>query len=207
VSGEWYRANRCSAIRYSPFATHHSLLSIHPTPPSPAPLFQPPRRLPSYPVPGLGDRIERPISSIVPSSHSASTYQWVSSAVLIWRGLKIGRGNLGRLVDMRLADPERGAQSRRSENIGPAKERVRESPDWPAVRPRGRGDPAFAQQESLQLSKAWIPASAGMSGCGNTRSKEGSVALAGHVWGSATRHAASMGWPQAERHRKPMRLN
>ena len=65
---------------------------------------------------------KRPISSIVPSSHSASTYQWVSSAVLIWRGLKIGRGNLGRLVDMRLAEPERGEQSHRSESIGPAKE-------------------------------------------------------------------------------------
>src|SRR5580700_4512118 len=66
--------------------------------------------------------LKRPISSIVPSSHSASTYQWVSSAVLIWRGLKIGRGNLGRLVDMRLAEPERGEQSHRSESIGPAKE-------------------------------------------------------------------------------------
>jgi hypothetical protein len=57
---------------------------------------------------------------------------------------------------MRLAEPDRGAQSRRS-RIGPA--------------------------------------------------KEGSVALAGKVCGSATRHAASMGWLQAERHRKPIRLD
>jgi hypothetical protein len=61
---------------------------------------------------------------MVPSSHSASTYQWVSSAVLISRGLKIGRGKLGRLVDMRLAEPEGGEQSGRSDSIGPAKEGI-----------------------------------------------------------------------------------
>jgi hypothetical protein len=43
--------------------------------------------------------LNSPISSIVPSSHSASTYQWLASAALISRGLKIGRGNLGMLVD------------------------------------------------------------------------------------------------------------
>jgi hypothetical protein len=40
-----------------------------------------------------------PISSMVPSSHSASTYQRLSVAVFISRGLKIGRGNFGMLVD------------------------------------------------------------------------------------------------------------
>ena len=44
--------------------------------------------------------LKSPTSSIVPSSHSASTYQWLSPAILISRGLKIGRGNLGMLVDM-----------------------------------------------------------------------------------------------------------
>jgi hypothetical protein len=58
---------------------------------------------------------------------------------------------------MRLAEPERGEQSRRSENIGPA--------------------------------------------------NEGIVALAGKMCGPATRHAASMGWLSAERHRKPIGLN
>lgn len=43
--------------------------------------------------------LNSPISSSVPSSHSASTYQWLASAALISRGLKIGRGNLGMLVD------------------------------------------------------------------------------------------------------------
>jgi hypothetical protein len=36
------------------------------------------------------------------------------------------------------------------------------------ARPRGRGDPAFAQRMSVQFGKVWIPASAGMSGCGNS---------------------------------------
>jgi hypothetical protein len=44
--------------------------------------------------------LKSPTSSIVPSSHSASTYQRLSPAALISRGLKIGRGNLGMLVDM-----------------------------------------------------------------------------------------------------------
>src|SRR5258708_18820038 len=57
-------------------------------------------------------------------------------------------------------------------------ERVKESREDAtvrAVRPRGRGDPAFAHRETLEFGKVWIPASAGMSGSGNSFTAEGSM--------------------------------
>jgi len=42
--------------------------------------------------------------------------------------------------------------------------RIRACEEITPVRPRGRGDPDFAQAKACVLGKIWIPASAGMSG-------------------------------------------